>query len=30
MDLPEQYHRETWELLRKVVADVSDAAAARA
>jgi hypothetical protein len=30
MDLPELYHRETWELLCKVVADVSNGAAARA
>jgi hypothetical protein len=29
IDIPEQYHRKTWELLRKVVADVSDAAAAK-
>ena len=28
--IPEQYHRETWELLRKVVFDVSDAAIAKA
>jgi hypothetical protein len=26
IEIPEQYHRETWELIRKVVADVSDAA----
>ena len=30
MDVPETYHRETWELLRKVVAEVSDAAIAKA
>jgi hypothetical protein len=26
MDIPEHYHRETWQLLRKVIADISDAA----
>jgi hypothetical protein len=26
IDIPEPYHRQTWELLRKVVADVSNAA----
>ncbi len=30
VDIPEPYHRETWELLRKVVADVSSAAIAKA
>jgi hypothetical protein len=30
IDIPEHYHRETWELLRKVIADVSDAAIAKA
>jgi hypothetical protein len=30
MDISEPYHRETWELLRKVVADVSNAAMAKA
>ena len=30
IDIPEQYHRETWELLRKLVADLSDAALAKA
>ena len=29
IDVPEPYHRETWELLRKVVADVSNAALAK-
>jgi hypothetical protein len=29
MDVPEHYHRATWDLLRKVVADVSDAAIAK-
>jgi hypothetical protein len=28
-DLPEPYHRETWELLRKLVADISDATVAK-
>lgn len=26
IDIPENYHRETWELIRKVVNDASDAA----
>jgi hypothetical protein len=30
IDIPERYHRETWELFRKVVADVSNAAVAKA
>jgi hypothetical protein len=30
IDIPERYHRETWELLRKVVADISNAAIAKA
>jgi hypothetical protein len=30
IDISELYHRQTWELLRKVVADVSDAAVAKA
>ncbi len=30
IDIPEHYHRETWELLRKVITDVSDAAIAKA
>lgn len=29
IDISEQYHRETWELLRKVVAEISDAAIAK-
>ena len=29
IDIPEHYHRETWELLRKVVTDVSAAAIAK-
>ncbi len=29
IDIPEPYHRQTWELLRKLVADVSDAASAK-
>jgi hypothetical protein len=29
IDIPEPYHREIWELLRKVVRDVSDAALAK-
>ena len=29
IDISEPYHRETWELLRKVVRDVSDAAAGK-
>lgn len=30
IDIPEPYHRETWELLRKVIADVSNAAIPKA
>ena len=30
IDIPEQYHRKTWELIRKIVSDVSDAAIAKA
>jgi hypothetical protein len=30
IEIPENYHRDTWELLRKVVADVSDAAIQKA
>lgn len=30
LDVTEPYHREIWELLRKVVAEVSDAAIAKA
>ncbi len=30
LDFPKPYHREAWELLRKVVADVASAAAAKA
>ncbi len=26
IDIPEHYHRETWELIRKVVSDITDAA----
>ena len=29
IDIPEPYHRETWELIRKVVADISDAVIAK-
>lgn len=29
IDIPEHYHRETWELLRKVVTDISNAAIAK-
>lgn len=29
IDIPEHYHRETWELIRKVVTDVSNAAIAK-
>ncbi len=29
VDISEQYHRETWKLIRKVVADVADAAVAK-
>ena len=30
MDIPEPYHRETWELLRRIVTDLADAALAKA
>ena len=30
LDIPEQYHRETWELIRKILTDVLSAAAAKA
>ena len=30
IDIPEHYHREIWELIRKIVTDVSDAAIAKA
>ncbi len=30
MTIPEHYHRETWELIRKIVTNVSDAAIAKA
>jgi hypothetical protein len=29
IDIPEYYHRETWELLRKVITDISNAAIAK-
>ncbi len=29
ISVPEKYHRETWELIRKVVADISNAASAK-
>jgi hypothetical protein len=29
MDIPEHYHRETWELIRKVITDISNAAIAK-
>jgi hypothetical protein len=29
IDVPEPYHRETWELLRKIIGDVSNAASAK-
>ncbi|WP_435011284.1 hypothetical protein P12x_002591 [Tundrisphaera lichenicola] len=29
LDIPEPYHRETWELIRKVVGDISNAAIAK-
>jgi hypothetical protein len=29
LDIPEHYHRESWELIKKVVADVSGAAIAK-
>jgi hypothetical protein len=30
IDIPESYHRETWELIRKVVTDITNAAIAKA
>ncbi len=30
LDVPDPYHRETWTLVRKVVAELADAAAAKA
>jgi len=30
IDIPDDYHRETWELIRKVVTDISNAAIAKA
>lgn len=30
INIPEHYHRETWELIRKIVSDVADAAGAKA
>ena len=30
IEIPEHYHRETWELIRKVVTDISNAAIAKA
>lgn len=29
IDIPEQYHRDTWELIRKVITDISNAAIAK-
>jgi hypothetical protein len=29
VEIPEQYHRETWELIRKVITDLSDAVAVK-
>ncbi len=29
IDIPEHYHRETWELIRKVISDISNAAIAK-
>jgi hypothetical protein len=29
IDIPEHYHRDTWELLRKVITDISNAAIAK-
>ena len=29
IDIPEHYHRETWELIRKVITDISNAAIAK-
>jgi hypothetical protein len=30
LEIPEHYHREVWELIRKVVADISTAVIAKA
>lgn len=30
MEIPEQYHRESWEIIRKVIRDVSEAAIKKA
>ncbi len=30
ISIPEHYHRETWELIRKIISDVSNAAIAKA
>ena len=30
IEVPEPYHRQTWELIRKVVTDISNAAIAKA
>ena len=29
IDIPDHYHRETWELIRKMIADISNAAMAK-
>lgn len=29
VEIPEQYHRQTWELIRKVIGDISNAAIAK-
>jgi hypothetical protein len=29
IDIPEHYHRDTWELIRKVITDISNAAIAK-
>jgi hypothetical protein len=29
IEIPEHYHRETWELIRKVITDISNAASAK-
>jgi hypothetical protein len=29
IEIPEHYHRETWELIRKVITDISNAAIAK-
>lgn len=29
IDIPEHYHRDTWELVRKVITDISNAAIAK-